>query len=290
VLDDGMLQQQSIERFRKVMAPKVQGSWNLHLYTKDLPLDFFICFSSAASLVGSPGQSNYAAGNAFMDALCQHRRALGLPGLSINWGAWSDAGMAGNEQTLQRMAARGVAPINPQQGLELLAGLLRSDLAQIGVFPVDWSKFLEQFPRGIPPLFEGLGQIVKKASLTLAGSRETRERQLRAHLHDELARVLGFDPTMQISSRQGFFDLGMDSLMAVELKSRLEVNLSIALPATIAFDYPTLDALGGYISDLLSLGNPSDAAAGSSELDSMSAEEISRLLAQELEEDGVHAG
>jgi acyl carrier protein len=173
--------------------------------------------------------------------------------------------------------------------LELLAGLLRSDLAQIGVFPVEWSKFLDQFPRGIPPIFEGLGNAAKSTSVALGGTREEQKRRLRAHLHDELARVLGFDPTKQISSRQGFFDLGMDSLMAIELKSRLEASLSITLPATVAFDCPTLDALESYISDLL-LEKPSEVIAQSSELDSLSVNELSRLLAQELEEDGVHAG
>jgi acyl carrier protein len=224
-----------------------------------------------------------------MDALCHHRRDLGLPGLSINWGAWSDGGMAANEQMRQRMSARGVSAIAAPEGLELLAGLLRSDLAQIGVFPVDWSRFLEQFPREVPPIFEGLGERPTGASIELTGSREQRVRQLRAHLHDELARVLGFDPSTQISGRQGFFDLGMDSLMAVELKSRLEANLSISLPATVAFDYPTLDALGTYLSDLL-LEKTTNTAAADSELDSMSTDEISTLLAQELEEDGVHAG
>jgi myxalamid-type polyketide synthase MxaB len=224
-----------------------------------------------------------------MDALCHHRRDLGLPGLSINWGAWSDGGMAASEQMRQRMAARGVSAIEPREALELLAGLLRSNLPQIGVFPVDWSKFLEQFPRGAPPVFEGLAERSTSAAFSLSGSREQREQQLRAHLHDELARVLGFDPSMQISGRQGFFDLGMDSLMAVELKSRLEASLSLTLPATVAFDYPTLEALGTYVSDLL-LEKSTNAPAESSELDSMSTDEISRLLAQELKEDGVHAG
>ncbi len=90
VLDDGVLMQQNWSRFAKVLAPKVQGAWNLHALTQDLPLDFFVCFSSVASLLGSPSQGNYAAANAFMDALVHYRRNLGLPGLSINWGPWAE--------------------------------------------------------------------------------------------------------------------------------------------------------------------------------------------------------
>ena len=112
------------------MAPKMRGTWNLHLHTRALPLDFFVCYSSAASLVGSPGQANYAAGNACMDAIAHHRRALGLPASSINWGAWGEEGMAANPQMHARLAARGVTPIATSDGLALLSRLLRDTIAR----------------------------------------------------------------------------------------------------------------------------------------------------------------
>ena len=130
VLDDALIAQQSLDRLRDVMAPKVRGTWNLHVHTRALPLDFFVCYSSAASLVGSPGQANYAAGNACMDAIAHHRRALGLPASSINWGAWGEEGMAANAQMHARLASRGVTPIATSDGLALLSRLLRDTIAR----------------------------------------------------------------------------------------------------------------------------------------------------------------
>jgi acyl transferase domain-containing protein/acyl carrier protein len=295
VLDDGMILQQSAERFAKVMAPKVAGAWNLHVQTRDLPLDFFLMYSSAASLVGSPGQSNYASANAYLDALAHHRRALGLPGLSINWGAWDEEGMAANAQVHDRMAAHGVSAIDPQEGAHLLMRLLDLKLPQIGVIPIDWSKFLRQFGRNIPPLFSALVPSGTAAGNTTFLDRfnatplPDKESTLRRYLREELARVLRFEPG-SVTARERFFDVGMDSLTALEFRNRLEADLETALPATLAFDYPSLEALGNHLAESLlppaikpEVRQPGiGIGAYASELAALSTEDLAGLLANVL--------
>ena len=149
VLDDGVLLQQDWERFARVMAPKIAGSWNLHSLTLDLPLDFFVLFSSASSVLGSPGQTNYAAANAFMDALAHLRRSQGLPALSINWGAWSVSGMAAtlDERDQRRWAERGLVAMSPADALASLGQLLDASL-RTGGRPADGlAALLRAVPR-----------------------------------------------------------------------------------------------------------------------------------------------
>ncbi|MEK7324228.1 MAG: SDR family NAD(P)-dependent oxidoreductase, partial [Chloroflexota bacterium] len=146
-LDDGILQQQNWQKFTNATAPKIDGAWNLHTLTQHLPLDFFVLFSSASSLLGSPGQGNYAAGNAFMDALAHYRKAQGLPALSINWGAWSEVGMAASleSQDQRRWAAQGMGAMTPEQGLAVFGQLLdAAEAAQIGVLPINWSTLSQR--------------------------------------------------------------------------------------------------------------------------------------------------
>ena len=147
VLDDGMLMQQNAERFMKVAGPKVDGAWHLHLQTLDHSLDFFLLFSSVASVMGSPGQSNYASANAFMDGLAHYRHKQGLPATAINWGPWADVGMAASDVVLQRLVKDGWQPINASQGYDFIAHLLTArDLAQAAVIPLDWRQFVECIP------------------------------------------------------------------------------------------------------------------------------------------------
>jgi len=291
-LDDGLTEGQSPERFRRVMAAKARGAWNLHERTAGMRLDFFVLFSSAASLLGSAGQGSYAAANAYLDALAVYRRAQGLPALSVNWGAWESAGMAG-EAVRSRMAARGVGAIEPAAGLRLLARLLRADLAsaRIGVVPVDWPVFIEQLPPHQAKRFEALqtqAAAPRQAfrERLFAAPEAERPALLRAFAGDALAAVLGVRDGARISRQQRFFDLGMDSLMALELRQRLEAELGIQLPATLAFDYPSLEALEPCLAQML-LSQPRETAAG--ELDALSEDEIARLLADELK-GAAHAG
>ena len=313
VIDDGVLLNQDWQRFAAVMAPKVQGAWNLHVLSQRHPLDFFVLFSSMASLLGSSGQANYAAGNAFLDALAHYRRAEGLPAVSINWGPWSQIGMAAamHRKESDRRTAFGIGSIAPDQGLSILGRILTSETTQIGVLPVDWSKLLEQYPPGSePPLLRGFAQEQRSATnppseagehllrILEAGSRQEREEHLCTHIRRQVIRVLKLDPTQPPDLHQNLAEVGMDSLMAVELNQRLQTDLGRALPSTLAFEYPTIHMLTRFITDevlQIHTGEESTEAvrattlAGrliSPELEQLTEEEAGKELLKALERKG----
>src|SRR5439155_20356171 len=153
VLDDGIALQLTRQRLRNVLAPKVLGGWNLHAQTAGRRLDFFVLFSSAAALLGSPGQANYAAANAFLDALAHYRRGRNLPAISVNWGPWEDVGMAARGGRDSRLAAAGMGSIPVAAGLELFGRLLSGKATQVGVLPVDWSQWQQFLPDDRPPAY-----------------------------------------------------------------------------------------------------------------------------------------
>ncbi|MGB3533335.1 MAG: SDR family NAD(P)-dependent oxidoreductase, partial [Microcoleaceae cyanobacterium] len=260
VLDDGVLMQLNRERFDQVMAPKVQGAWNLHLMTQNPSLDLFILFSSATALFGSPGQGNHVAANTFLDTLAHYRYGLGLPGLSINWGAWSDIGAAAN-QDKANINLTGVGMISPTQGLEILEQLIIQPQPQVGVIPIDWTQFLQgntQANINSPFLTEfsstNKSQQQEKSSSWLPQLQQASIKNRRAVLEKlvrgEISKVLGFKPT-ELDMKTGFFDLGMDSLTSVEFKNRLQKGLGCSLPSTVAFDYPTTEALIDYLESII---------------------------------------
>jgi len=264
VTDDAAIIHQDGGRFRKVMAPKVRGTWNLHEATAGTPLDFFICFSSAAAIVGAGGQANYAAANAFMDAFIHERRRQGLHGLSVNWGAWGETGMAARmkEDVRQRLAAQGMGILSPEKGLEILGGLLSRDATQALVMAMDWEPYLKhRYPKGTPPFFEsvaGKRATPKKTNDPLTGAAAPgwlgripaaeRHARLADYVRSQVAATLGMASLDSIEPRQRLFDIGIDSLMAVELKNRLESGLAVSLRSTLVFDYPTVEALVSHLS------------------------------------------
>ncbi|WP_293122317.1 SDR family NAD(P)-dependent oxidoreductase [Moorena sp. SIO4G3] len=297
VLDDGLMQNMSWEQFTKVMAPKVQGTWYLHQQTKELELDFFVCFSSIASMLGGSGQGNYAAANGFMDALASYRRGMGLPGLSINWGAWATGGMAARlgTQHQSRIESSGMRTIQPEEGMVALENLLSRSQSQVGVFPVNWSQFSTQVP-GVEkmPLLSGLvsaqpslgrksGLLEKLEAIALRERMEL----FTTHIRSMVAQTLGLKDGQKLEMRQPLFDLGLDSLMAVELKNRLESSLQTSLSSTLLFDYPTLEALVEYLADVIpmefSITYSSDQSNNLSRFEEMSEDQMFGLLAQTLE-------
>ncbi len=264
IIDDGLLKTLSWSRFQKVLQPKVTGTWNLHRVTEKLTLDWFVCFSSVASVFGSPGQSNYAAANAFMDNLMSYRQSLGLPGLSINWSIWDQVGMASSltSEQQQRLSQQGLTAIAPQQGLKVLKQLLQQQatqkVPQTIVFPVDWATFLDQQPKN--PFFDRLQpQIETKPTISssflqqLAQTPIDQQHQLlQSHIQEQVAKVLGFADPEDVDPQEQFADLGMDSLMAVEFKNNLQASFGNAISLTAAFDYPSIELLTEYVAQELS--------------------------------------
>ncbi len=264
VLDDGVLSQQSWPRFKTVLAPKADGAWHLHSQTRHLPLDFFILYSSIAAVLGSSGQGNYNTANAFLDALANYRRSQGLCATSINWGPWAEVGMAAalGERDHKRWKVRGVGAIDPQAGAQIFIQLLNKNLTQVCVLPIDWKQFASQVNNvETPPILQGLLQRMgfkkKDAGLTEPNMLEQLEETipedrfefLMTHVQNQVIRVLGLNASQEIDIHQGLTDLGMDSLMAVELSNRLKLSLGRKLPATVAFEYPTITALTQYLSE-----------------------------------------
>jgi len=300
VLNDGILLNQSWPQFAKVMGPKVAGTWYLHEQTKDLPLDFMVCFSSIASLLGGAGQGNYAAANAFMDALMLHRRSIGLPGLSINWGAWASSGMAASlaGQHQQRLSTSGMSSIEPEQGMEALGYLLSGSQSQVGVLPINWSQFVSQQPSGakmpfLADLISSQQASTQKSSLRAILENAPVSKRLElltSHVSSGVAKTLGWTDDRKVGMRQPLFDLGLDSLMAVELRNRLESSLETSLRSTVLFDYPTVEALVEYLAEEVipiefyaDLEETKKESKDGSIYQEMSEAEIAEMLAKELE-------
>ena len=311
-LDDGVLLQQNWERFRRVMAPKIEGAWHLHQLTQDLPLDFCVLYSSISALVGAPGQANHAAANAFMDALAHHRRALGLPAMSINWGVWSEVGAAAERSVEARATAQGIGAFSPEQGLRALEELLARGPAQMAVMAVDWPVFLakEKSARR-RRFFSAVAEGAAAKSEAVQPPQESADvrRQLEnsppkkryALLMDYLRRqaikVLSLDPAQPIDPKEPLTHLGLDSLMAVELRNLLGAGLRPTrnFPATLVFDYPTLAALTGFLAieafGWSDTAEPETKAPASTDtlshllenLEDLSDQEVDRLFAERTE-------
>lgn len=239
VLDDGIIENQTWSRFEQVYLPKIQGAWNLHQFSQNHSLDFFVMFSSAASLLGSAGQANYTAANSFLDSLAFARRGLGLPATSINWGRWDGMGKATKNAHLSQ-GISGMQAIAPSHYLAVLEQLIRSDLTQIGVMSINWSNiqnspFLSEIK---PTAYE---------TITSASVQSVEKNDLMTHVLLQIATVLGLKSIEAIDPDQGLISLGLDSLTSVELRNRLAMTLNCTLPSTIAFDYPTATDLVNYL-------------------------------------------
>ncbi|MCE0556897.1 type I polyketide synthase [Motilimonas sp. E26] len=256
VLDDATIMQQSHEKYQRVLQPKIQGSWNLHLATQAIELDFFVCFSSIAAVVGWAGQSNYASANAYMDGLCAYRRAQGKPGLSINWGPWAEAGMAANlaSEDIKRMNNAGMAALAPDAGLHAMAHLMQSSMAQAGVFDLDWSKiFNQQVNPSQATVFSQFFDLADASQLDdflgrFNSSEGDEKRQiLLEKVTDTLAMVLGLDSSENLEPNVNVFEYGLNSLMGMDLKNRLQASVDLPLPATLILKHPSVDAMTDFI-------------------------------------------
>jgi NAD(P)-dependent dehydrogenase (short-subunit alcohol dehydrogenase family) len=320
VLHDGLLLKLDAAAMNKVLRPKMIGGWLLHRLLREAPLDFFVVFSSAGSLMGQPGQGNYAAANAFLDALAHHRRALGLTAMSINWGAWAELGFAeteGGKSLTRRLALLGIRSMPPKRALEVMDRLMREEATQAVALPVNWSKYHEFYPVGTePPLLSDLANeaaIVplqaahpgEKRNAILDAAPVERAQMLESYVNEQVARVLGLSPS-QLDIQQPLTNLGLDSLMAVELKNRISADLGVNVPmvkflqgfsvaqaATLLLDQLTAEADNPPdIRPLAGAHEPqreNDAADEDllANIDGLSDEQVNAMLADMLTKDAV---
>jgi phthiocerol/phenolphthiocerol synthesis type-I polyketide synthase C len=259
VVHDEILQLIAPETLESVLRAKVAGGWLLHQCLKSADLDFFVLFSSAASLLGSPGQGAYAAANGFLDGLAYYRRDVNLPAMSINWGPWA-AGMAVNSSAGRSLAQRGINSISPPEGLQLFGRLLRSSVTQVAAIPIDWQLLGRSFPNlSRSPVFSNLLEGQRTENLAAANTTEAddateitkrimavngdeRRVLVEEFLSEQVARIaeLGVD---RVDPHRSLDSFGIDSLMSIELKERLETAFKIVIPLVRLLELPTIAGL-----------------------------------------------
>jgi acyl transferase domain-containing protein/NADPH:quinone reductase-like Zn-dependent oxidoreductase len=303
VVRDAALINQRLYDADEIRRGKVDGAWSLHELTRNIPLDFFVLYSGAGVVLGAPGQGMYCAANAELDALAHFRQSCGLPATSVAWGPWSGGGMAADLVGRGRdvFAARGLTMIDSEVGFSLLERLLIDGSAYGAVIRIDWEKFLSRLPDGADRAYYSLVATIPRASKGASAEPSFREQlkavaaaQRRDALVAELAssarQVIGLDKETPISSILPLREMGLDSLMAVELRNVLARLGGQSLPATLLFDYPHLEALGLHLYRLWGLDfdamphseNAPAKASVDDDLAELSDEEAEALLLAEL--------
>jgi acyl transferase domain-containing protein/aryl carrier-like protein len=267
VLEDALLINLDRDRMERVLAPKLSGTWNLHAQTADRPLDVFVLFSSLSSVFGHAGQANYAAANAFLDAMSWYRRAIGLPALTVNWGYLGEVGYLARRSDLgERLERQGVLSFSVRQALALLEKAMQRQHIQVSVMRVDWSRWRGLGVTGrVSPRFAHLcGQAdadqirpvngdLNRRETILTADPEDRPGLLEALLRDKVARVLGTSPD-RLDGDRPLLQLGIDSLMAVELRNWLEGQLRVDLPIVELMRSPSVSGLAGLLAERLVVG------------------------------------
>ncbi|MER8162974.1 beta-ketoacyl reductase, partial [Streptomyces sp. NPDC094472] len=269
VLDDGVLDSLTSERFASVLRAKADAARHLDELTRDLDLSAFVLFSSITGSVGAAGQGNYAAANAYLDALAELRRAEGLPATSIAWGPWADSGMAGDDAMERRMRREGMPPMAPESAVAALRQALDLDDTAVTVADIDWENFARTLTAVRPsPLIAELaaeagpraatgaeaGKVVTDAdSATPLGERLSglpkaeQDRALLELVRTQVASVLGHGGAEAVEAGRAFKELGFDSLAAIELRNRLNAATGLRLAATLIYDYPNATALADHL-------------------------------------------
>mgnify|MGYP002624866583 CR=1 FL=1 len=264
VLDDGVLYEMDLEKFNRPLLPKVVGGWNLHVATLDAPLDWFVLFSSVAATLGSPGQGNYALGNAFLDGLAAYRMSHDLPATSIAWGPWAESGMAKDAGHDDQMADRGMELLDPKPALQLLGELIQTPTAtHTAVMSVRWADMLGMYRHGVPSLLADIAadtdmdagdaadevDHAMRAKL-LAVEEDERAKMLEEYFAEQLAKIMGLDPE-ELEVEQPLNSLGLDSLMAIELKNTVEAKLRVSIPMAQFMEGPSISSLSASVAGLV---------------------------------------
>lgn len=308
VLEDAVLGREEWSHYTRSTAAKLEGAWNLHRLTQSDPLKLMVFFSSAASILGSAGQGSYAASNAFLDALAHFRTARGMQTLSVNWGAWASGGMAArlSAEHRARWERQGVRPMENAAALSALETAIEGQCAQVSVMDLDWQRFLSNRVSHDIALFQELSRREKAERVAAVGedpvlqqilsaSTPVREQLMSLHIKECARRVLSLDAGASIHDQVPLQDIGLDSLMALEMRNELMQSLGLTLSAGLLFNYPTVQELTEHLLGLLpvtttpsvetTVGGNDDLAA----LDAMTDEEAEQLLLEELNGSGRKA-
>ncbi|HZL48582.1 MAG TPA: SDR family NAD(P)-dependent oxidoreductase [Solirubrobacteraceae bacterium] len=299
VLDDGVIGSLTPERLERVLAPKLDGAWHLHELTRDMDLNAFVLFSSVAATLGGPGQANYAAANAFLDALAVHRRANGLAAVAMAWGPWEQAtGMTSelSHAQLARIASSGLLTLSRGQGLELFDAAYATERALVVLARLDAAALRTRARGGaLPAVFQDLIRrpghaelVAKDVSGSLAARladvpSADRARTVLEFVRKDVAAILGHSSSERLGSDATFTELGFDSLAAVELRNRLVAATALRLPASLVFDHPTLGAVARYLLEQMSVTK----SAGGAGLD---LDRLQRTLSSMSAEDAQRSG
>jgi myxalamid-type polyketide synthase MxaE and MxaD len=286
--------------YRNMFTAKVQGAWVLHELTASLELDCFVVFSSTTSLWGAQRLAHYAAANQVLDSLVHWRRARGLPALAVNWGTWEMMRLASSAQRASFESA-GLLPMTADGALSALGQLLAGGHVQNVVASVDWNVLKATYEaRRARPFFAEISPAPREMrSGNGSQTKETwdhaqvaplaREEWLSQRISAEVAAVLGLDDAGQVDLARGLFEMGMDSLMAVELRARLERGAGLSLPSTLTFNYPNVNALAAFIGGELFGGRAPERAtievpfqSAAADRDELTEEDMERLLAEKL--------
>ncbi|MCC5481231.1 type I polyketide synthase, partial [Streptomyces barringtoniae] len=288
VLDDGVLEALTPDRFATVLGPKADAARNLHELTRDLELSAFVLFSGVAGTLGDAGQANYAAANAYLDALAEHRSAAGLPATSIAWGRWGDGGLAADGAIGDRLDRGGVPAMTPRLAIRALQQALDHDETTVAVADIQWDRFAPGFTAVRRSPFIGELPEVRRLERTSAsdeatGSAPSAAEALRQRLagmsraeqslvvlelvRTQAAAALGHPSTAEVGASRAFKELGFDSLIALELRNRLNAATGLRLPATLVFDHPTPAALADVLRAEITQDGGAAAAPGITELE-----------------------
>ena len=262
VIDDAAFGSQDWSRFERVLRPKVGGAQNLDRLTRTDPLDWFVMFSSVATLLGSPGQANYAAANTILDVMAHERRRLGRPALSVDWGPWGQVGMAAGASMKERLAAIGLTPFSPEEALGAMGTLMGTDAAQAGVVAADWTQLLKRRGQNAPPPYftkvmasrartetsvaEARPAVALREMLEAAAP-SRRGVLVRNFVRERACKVLGLTEADCPADGAPLSEAGLDSLLAVELRNVLGKSLGMSLSATLLFDHPSIEALSEFL-------------------------------------------
>jgi len=297
-LSDGMLGDVTPQDLKTVFTPKANGAWNLHIVTKEMDLDHFVLFSSAAGILGNQGQSAYAAANAFLDGLAAFRHEKGLPALSVNWGPWDAGGMATSSQTVKdHLAKQGFIPLHPETAFETLADLMESDLQQAMANDCDWQRYASyRLGFGSAMWLEHVAHIDTSGSVDeniaqTLGVLEPEQRQagMERFVETVALEVIGLGTDDRLNRTAPLNEQGFNSLMAVELRNKLKAALGINLSVGFLFNHPSISNMSSFLLETLGLDTSADsineevAKEGEFDyLDDINNEELERMIDNDL--------